>query len=112
MAHTFYDTAPTDELLELYKKNNTFLIPTLGASATFTGAEVECSKELAEHHLAKRVLNEHGKACFCGRIMTAKEGSSPEFAYQTVRLLKKHGIDIIWSVVRPTPYPVWLAFPD
>jgi hypothetical protein len=102
MAHTFYDKAPTEELLEVYKKNDSFLIPTLVASATFTGAENESSKEHVEHELAARVLDANGKTCFCGRIKMAKEGCRVEFAYETVRMVKSHGLDIIWFVSLPT----------
>jgi hypothetical protein len=101
MAHTFYDKAPTEELLEAYKKNNSFLIPTLCASATLIGEESESSGKHVEHQLAVKVLDESGKTCFCGRMKIAKEGCKAEFAHETVKRVKKHGLDIIWFVLLP-----------
>jgi hypothetical protein len=99
MAHTFYDKAPTEELLEAYKKNNAFLIPTLCASATIIGEESESSKKHIGHELAEKVLDESGKTCFGGRMKIAKEGCKAEFAHETVKMVKKHGLDIIWFVL-------------
>ena len=42
LAHCFCDEMPTRELVEAYKKHNSFLIPTLIVVATLTGEEV-CS---------------------------------------------------------------------
>jgi hypothetical protein len=112
MAHTFYDKAPTQELLEAYKKNNSFLIPTLCASATLIGEESESSEKHVGHQLAEKVLDETGKTCFCGRMKIAKEGCKAEFAYETVKMVKRHGLDIIWSVsftlllIPTTPPPI------
>lgn len=98
MAHTFFDKPPMQELLEAYKKNNAFLIPTLCAIATAIGEETTSSAKHVGHELAEKVLDESEKTCFCGRMKIAKEGCKAEFAYETVKMVKRHGLDIIWSV--------------
>jgi len=40
LAHCFCDEMPTKELVEAYKKHDSFLIPTLIVVATLTGEEV------------------------------------------------------------------------
>lgn len=40
LAHCFCDERPTQELVDAYKKNNSFLVPTLTVVATLTGEEV------------------------------------------------------------------------
>jgi hypothetical protein len=44
------------------------------------------------------VLDDGSKTCFCGRMMVGKGECKVGFAYETARLLKEEGIDIIWLV--------------
>lgn len=95
LAHSFCDEAPRDELLAAYRKNNSFLIPTLVVSATLTGDENQSTEHFAQHPLFERFLDDHEKSCFCGRMMSSKEGCKSEYSYQTVRMLHEGGIDIV-----------------
>lgn len=95
LAHSFCDEAPRDELLAAYRKNNSFLIPTLVVSATLTGGEKQSTEHFARHPLFGKLLDGNGKSCYCGRLMMSKEGSSSEYSYQIVRLLHSGGIDIV-----------------
>jgi imidazolonepropionase-like amidohydrolase len=104
MTHTFYNGAPIQELLDFYKKNNCFVVPTLCAGATFMGTDVETSKKLAAEDLAQRVLDEDTKTCFCGRLMSANETCKPEYVYETVRMIKENGLAILGLVNTLSPH--------
>lgn len=95
LAHCFCDQVPSQELVEAYKKNNSFLIPTLALITSMTGDEIESSKEHEGHELAGRLLDDDSKSCFCRKSLLASEGCKVEFAYQTIRLLKESGLDIV-----------------
>jgi imidazolonepropionase-like amidohydrolase len=95
LAHSFCDEAPGEELLTAYRKNDSFLIPTLVVSATLTGEEKQSTEQFVQHPLVGRFLDDDGKTCYCGRMMMGKEGCKSEYSYQEVRMLHKNGIDII-----------------
>jgi hypothetical protein len=98
LAHSFCDQPPTKELVEAYKRNNSFLITTLVVCATMTGEEKDSSELYVGRELSGKVLDEGSKTCFCGRMMVGKGECKVGFAYETARLLKEEGIDIIWLV--------------
>ena len=98
MAHTFADQPPTPALIEAYKKNNAFCIPTLGvlASATSEGKALQ-------HSFANdpRVTDKIGvvqREMMCGCMEFAAKTSKMENAYESVRQLKAAGIEILWYV--------------
>lgn len=95
LAHCFCDEVPSQHLVEAYKKNNSFLIPTLVLAASMTGEENEHSKELEGCELSSKLLSEESKSCFCRKAMMAGKDCRVEFAYQTVKLLKENGVDIV-----------------
>lgn len=95
LAHCFCDEPPSQELVVAYKKNNSFLIPTLVVASTLTGEETESTKEHVENHLAGRLLSEEGKSCFCKRMLMGQPTCRVEYSYQAVKLLKTNGLDIV-----------------
>jgi len=95
LAHCFADEPPNEALVVAYRKNNSFLIPTLVVASTLTGEEVASSEKHVAHPFVGKVLDEEGKTCFCKKMMLAKGNAKVEFAYETVRMLKKAGFDII-----------------
>jgi imidazolonepropionase-like amidohydrolase len=95
LAHCFCDEVPSEELVEAYKKNDSFLIPTLVLAASMTGEENEHSKEHESHDLSGKLLSEESKSCFCRKAMMAGKDCKVEYSYQTVKLLKENGVDIV-----------------
>lgn len=95
LAHCCCDEVPSKELVEAYKKHDSFLIPTLIVVATLTGEETDSSHEFLNSGLAQKHLGEEEKSCFCGRMMMGKRECRVEYAYQTVRMLKENGLDIV-----------------
>lgn len=99
LAHSFHDEPPRDDLLDAYRKNNSFLVPTLIVSASLLGDEKQSTERFSNHPMFGKFLDEKSKTCFCGKMMMAKEGHKTEYAYQMVRMLHKAGIDIVAYVV-------------
>ncbi|KUJ16741.1 uncharacterized protein LY89DRAFT_63513 [Mollisia scopiformis] len=95
LAHCFCDEPPSQELVAAYKRNNSFLIPTLVVAASVTGEENESSEQHAEHHLSEKLLGEEGKSCFCKKLMMGRPACRVEYSYQAVKLLKENGMDIV-----------------
>lgn len=95
LAHSFCDEPPREELLAAYRRNNSFLIPTLAVSATLTGGEREITEQFIKHPLANKFLDDKAKTCYCGRMMMAKAGNKPEYSYQMVKMLHEGGIDLV-----------------
>jgi hypothetical protein len=73
------------------------------------GEEKDSSEAYVGRELSGKVLDEGSKTCFCGRMMVGKEECKVGFAYETMRLLKEEGIDIIWLVYHLAPS---LSFDD
>jgi hypothetical protein len=96
LAHTFYDQAPTKELIEAYQLNNAFLNPTLAAIGSLTTEGKELAEKYAHDPRAEGKLGEAERKRMCMCMDFKKEGSKVEYAYESVRQLKKAGIDIIW----------------
>lgn len=95
LAHCFSDEPPTEVLVDAYRKNNSFLVPTLTVIATQTGEEDKSYQEHVEHPLVAKELDDAGKTCFCQKLMLAREGCTIENSYQAVRKLKEAGLDIV-----------------
>jgi hypothetical protein len=77
------------------RRINSFLVTTLVVCATMTGEENDSSEVYVGRELSGKVLDEESKTCFCGRMMVGKGECKVGFAYETARLLKEEGIDII-----------------
>jgi len=95
LAHCFADESPNEALVAAYRKNNSFLIPTLVVASTLTGEEIASSEKHAAHSFVGKVLDEEGRTCFCKKMMMSKGIAKVEFAYETVRMLKESGFDIV-----------------
>jgi imidazolonepropionase-like amidohydrolase len=96
LMHTIFDQPPTQELVDAYKKNNAFLNPTLSAIGSLTTEGIELQKRYAHDKRAAGLIDEKeaGKMCSC---MAMGAGSSKaEYAFESVKMLRQAGIDILW----------------
>lgn len=99
MMHTFADKPPTEELLEAYKKNGAFCVPTLGALASTT-TEGKTVQELFAHDpRVAGLLEETQRENMCRCMEFAAKTSKMENAYESVRQLRAAGIEILWCVL-------------
>jgi hypothetical protein len=97
MAHTFFDSPPSNELVAAYKKNNAWLNPTLAAVGSLTTEGKELAEKFAhDPRVGEELLGGEERERMCQCLNFSKEGSKVEYAYESVRVLKAAGIDIIW----------------
>jgi hypothetical protein len=95
MTHTFCDAPPTDELVEAYKKNNAWVSPTLAIIGSLTTEGKEVAERFAHDERVEKLLDAGAaeRMCTCARMCEGK--GRVEYAYESVRMLKKAGIDVI-----------------
>lgn len=96
MAHTFADQPPTEELLEAYKKNGAFCVPTLGALASATTEGKSLQHLIVDDPRVVNLIDETQKENMCHCMEFAAKTSKMENAYESVRQLRAAGIDILW----------------
>ena len=96
MTHTFYDQPPTPELVAAYKKNNAWLNPTLAGIGSLTKEGQPVQEKFAHDPRTQNLLGENEKANMCRCMGFTAPTSKLEYAFESVRTLKKEGIDIIW----------------
>ena len=94
LMHAFTNKAPTDELIEAYKKNNAFLVPTLVVDASMTGEEQELRDKFAAKATPQQLTPEV-KENMCKCLGLGVPGATIKNAYETVKKLRAAGIDII-----------------
>lgn len=78
------------EIIQAFKKNNAFLIPTLAVHASCTGEEQESRDGLARNLAGDE--SEHTRGC----LHITKKDFSIKTVYGQVVALKEAGIDILW----------------
>lgn len=96
LTHTFIDQPPTDDLLELFKKNNAFVIPTLVVLSSLAN-ELQADRERFAEIAADKLgvvdgFTRQNMVEFVGMI--ASECSMAN-AFETIRWYMKNGIDIV-----------------
>jgi imidazolonepropionase-like amidohydrolase len=101
LTHCFTDVAPTDELVEAYKKNNAFLIPTLVVCSSLTGDEQELRDRFAAKATPQQ-LTANVKETMCQCLGLGVPGATVKHSYESIKKLKAAGIDIV-AVSRPAP---------
>lgn len=96
LTHTFIDQAPTDAVIPLYKKNNAFVIPTLVILSSLTNELQDLREEFAEVAYGNLgVVDGFMKQNMVEFLGMKAEGCSIEHGFDTVRLFRKHGIDVV-----------------
>lgn len=96
LTHTFSDEPPTRELIEAYKANNAFCIPTLLVHGSVTGEGAPIAASFAHDPRAIGKIADAEKASMCECMHFGAETCKVENAYESVRQLKAAGIDILW----------------
>lgn len=89
LAHAAIDPVNA-EIVQAFKKNNAFLIPTLAVHASCTGEEQETRDGLASNLVGDE--REHARGC----LHITKKDFSIQTVYRQVVALKEAGIDILW----------------
>ncbi|KAF1966577.1 hypothetical protein BU23DRAFT_544279 [Bimuria novae-zelandiae CBS 107.79] len=95
LTHTICDQPPTQELVDAYKKTNAWLNPTLATMASLTGEGKELQNRFAHDPRVKDLIGEAEVHNLCNCMGFAAQHGKVEYAYESVRMLKKAGIDIL-----------------
>ncbi|KAF2502431.1 hypothetical protein BU16DRAFT_8453 [Lophium mytilinum] len=95
LAHTICDQPPTQELVDAYKKNNAWLNPTLAAIGSLTTEGKELQEKFAHDERVRDLIGEKEMGNLCKCMAMTIPTAKVEYAYESVRLLRKAGIDIV-----------------
>ena len=90
-----------DELVEAFKKNKAFLIPTLVVCSSLTGDEQELRDRFAAKATPQQ-LTANVKETMCQCLGLGVPGATVKHSYESIKKLKAAGIDIV-AVSRPAP---------
>ena len=89
LAHSSVEPV-TDEIIEAFKKNNAFLIPTLAIAAACSGEEQEIREKFAKE------LKDADKEHLLGCLHITRDEYTIQSSFKQVATLKANGIDVIW----------------
>ncbi|OAL45679.1 hypothetical protein IQ07DRAFT_215310 [Pyrenochaeta sp. DS3sAY3a] len=95
LTHTFVDKPPTEEVVNAYKKNNAWLNPTLAAMGSLTTEGKELQHRFAHDSRVKDWIDEDRVGNMCQCMAFAVEHGKVEYAYESVKMLREAGIDIL-----------------
>ncbi len=96
LAHTFFDEPITPEVIDLYKRNNAWVNPTLIAVGSLTCESKKIIKRFSEDPRIKSKVSEGDVETMHRCLHMKSPGAKWEYAIDSVRQLRKAGIDIIW----------------
>jgi imidazolonepropionase-like amidohydrolase len=94
LTHTFVDQPPPQSLIELYKKTNAFVIPTLVALSSLTGEEQDLREKFAKIAHEKGIVDDVIKQVMVENLGMKAPEAKLENAYESVRQLRMAGIDV------------------
>lgn len=96
LTHTFIDQSPTDAIIPLYKKNNAFVIPTLVVLSSLTNELQDLRESFAEVAYGNLgIIDGFTKQNMVEFLGMKAEGCKIEHSFETIRLFRKHGIDVV-----------------
>lgn len=95
LTHTFIDQHPTDAILPMYKRNNAFVIPTLVILSSLTDELQDRRDKFANIADGLGLVDEFTKQNMQDKIGLKSPEASIEHGFETVRIFKKHGIDVV-----------------
>jgi imidazolonepropionase-like amidohydrolase len=96
LTHTFCDQPPTHELIDAYKKTGAWLNPTLAAMGSLTTEGKDLQHQFAHDPRVEGLIDESKIVNMCACMAFAVEHGKVEHAYESVRVLKDAGVDILW----------------
>ncbi|KAK2601856.1 hypothetical protein QQS21_004542 [Conoideocrella luteorostrata] len=94
-AHTIVDYPPTQELIDAYKRNNAHCNPTLVGIASMTAEGLRDQVDYANDPRVQRFLPGPAKALMCKCVALASDSCRVEYAYESVRMMRKAGVDVV-----------------
>lgn len=95
LTHTFIDQAPPESIIELYKKTNAFVIPTLAVLSSLTGELPELREKFANIASKRGIIDDNTKQNFLDILGMKAPDAKLDHAFQTIKKLKQEGIDVV-----------------
>ena len=95
LTHTFIDQPPPQSIIDLYKKTNAFVIPTLTLLASLTSELQDWRDRFAELAHKKAIVDDFTKQNMQECLGMKDPAAKLEYAFETIRKLKQEGIDVV-----------------
>jgi imidazolonepropionase-like amidohydrolase len=95
LTHTFVDQPPPQSIIDLYKKTGAFVIPTLTVLASLTAELQDWRDKFAEIAQKKGLVDEFTTQNMKESLGMKDPAAKLEYAFETIRKLKKEGIDVV-----------------
>lgn len=95
LTHTICDQPPTKELVDAYLRNGAWLNPTLAAIGSLTTEGKEVQERFAHDERVQGWIGEAERGNLCKCMAMAVEKGKAEYAYESVRVLREAGVDIL-----------------
>ncbi|KAJ9608966.1 hypothetical protein H2200_006737 [Cladophialophora chaetospira] len=95
LTHTFFDEPINAEVIELYKQQNAWVNPTLAAVGSLTCESKDIVQRFSEDPRVKRRVSDGDVELMHHCLHMKSPGARWEYAIDSVRQLKRAGIDII-----------------
>lgn len=95
LTHTFIDQSPTEDIVPFYKENNAFVIPTLVILSSLTNELQDLREKFAEIAHSKFGIDDFTKQNMVEFLGMKAPQCSIEHGYETIRMFRKHGIDVV-----------------
>lgn len=95
LTHTFIDQPPSEELLPLYRRNNAFVIPTLVVLSSLTNDNDDMRRRYAKISRRRNIIDDFTRDNMVANIGLKAEAARIEHAYDSLKMFKKHGVDVV-----------------
>lgn len=95
LTHTFIDQPLPKSITDLYKKTGAFVIPTLVALSSLTNEEQGLREKFADIAHKKGIIDDFSKQNMLDVLGMKAPSARLDYAYETVKRLKKEGIDVV-----------------
>lgn len=96
LTHTICDQAPTPELVDAYVARNAWVNPTLATMGSLTGEGRALQDRFAHDPRVQGLIGAQEVGNLCNCMGFAAQYGKLEFAYESVRMLRDAGVDILW----------------
>jgi hypothetical protein len=96
LTHTFCDQPITQEVIDAYLKNGAWLNPTLAAMGSLTAEGKDLQHQFAHDPRVEGLIDADKIGNLCACMSFAVSHGKVSHAYESVKVLKAAGVDILW----------------
>jgi hypothetical protein len=93
--HCFLDQPVSSEVIAAYKRNDAHCNPTLAANGSLTTEGQKLQEKFAHDPRAQHLMGDEERGRMCACMSMGKDNGHIQYAYDTVRQLKKAGVPIL-----------------